>query len=141
MWKLITATLLLAAGGCGQRGGDGQNQTQANDLPTAHTPPANKAPVSEPAIRAMYRTTSIATCVEGRRRRAGRNEGSNPAGTDFRPYCTCFIDRVMSSLTTDQLEGTAFGAREQPIAARCARENGLLPDTSFIEEAGGMPDF
>lgn len=140
MWKL-TATVFLAAAGCGQQGGNGPNQAQSNGLPAAGPLAGNRAHMSEQPYRAIYRTANLASCVEGRRRRAARNEGSNPAGTDFRPYCTCFIERVMSSLTTDQLGSTAFGAREQPIAAQCAREIGLRPDPRFIDEGGGMPDF
>ena len=60
---------------------------------------------------------------------------------DFQPYCTCLIDRLIANVATARLESLQFGAREQAVAAQCARENGLRPDPRVIEDVGGpFPD-
>jgi len=77
----------------------------------------------------------------GAQRRAALGTGSNPAGADFQPYCTCFVDRLIDGVETIGLESLSLGRREQAIAAQCARARGLRPDAEAIREVGGpFPD-
>ena len=69
----------------------------------------------------------IETCISTARNRAAQS-GGQPPGTDFRPACTCYIDRVMAGLSQQQLASLRPGPREQAIVEQCAREHGLAND-------------
>ena len=128
--------LPVTLAGCGQSGGNGQNaaaQNAAGGLPTPGPRPA-PAPVPAPSpgggssfdqgFRQSYRSTAVESCIASARTSAP--EGV-PAGTDFRVVCTCYVDRVMADLNTEQLTQLRPGPREQAIAARCGEEHGLRP--------------
>lgn len=135
----IAAILLLVTVGCGERGGNGQQQ--ANGLPVSASPQGNQAYHSD-VNRNAWRNGYISSCVWGGQARAARGTGTNPRDADFWPYCTCVVDRVMAGVETARLESLRFGAREQAVAAQCAREHGLRPDPQVSEDVGGpFPDL
>lgn len=138
---IVIVAFPLAAG-CEQQAGNGQTQVQANGPAMAAPLPENGVNTYAGAIdRRNWRTANIATCSWGAQRRATQGAGTNPAGANFQPYCTCFIDRIIANVETTQLESLQFGARDQAIAAQCARESGLRPDPRIIEDVGGpFPD-
>ena len=125
---LIAAAAILAAAlaGCGQR----QENRQHAGLPTPGPRPADNISAglsSEQAFRQGFRSMGIETCINAARTRAAQS-GDQPAGTDFRPACTCYIDRVMAGLSQQQLEILQPGPREQAIVEQCGREHGLIND-------------
>lgn len=124
----IAAILAAALAGCGQR----QETEQNAGLPVPGPRPQPAAPQNgalsaEQAFRQGFRTRGIETCMSSARDRAAQG-GGQPAGTDFRPACTCYIDRVMAGLSTEQLASLQPGPREQAIVEQCAREHGLSQD-------------
>ena len=128
MHSLIAAAAILAAAlaGCGQR----QENQQNAGLPVPGPRPAGNMSAglsSEQAFRQGYRAVNIETCIGAARDRAAQS-GGQPPGTDFRPACTCYIDRVMAGLSRQQLTNLQPGPREQAIVEQCGREHGLLND-------------
>ncbi|HTU13541.1 MAG TPA: hypothetical protein VMG08_21810 [Allosphingosinicella sp.] len=127
----LAALLPVFVAGCGDRSGNGQNQAAQNaaGLPTPGPRPAPN-PVAgssgDQAFRQSFRDVGIATCVSSAQSRAAQG-GGPPPGTDFRPACTCYIDRVMAGLNADQLAQLRPGPREQAIIQQCGREHGLIP--------------
>jgi len=116
----VAAAMLLALAACNQRGGNEQNQ--AGGLPTPGARPGGNSSAdlnSDQSFRQSYRSLNIGTCVNGARTQGG----ARVAGIDFRPYCTCFVDRSMAGLSVEQLTSLQPGAREERIAEQCAREN------------------
>jgi hypothetical protein len=124
---VAVATILAAAlAGCGQR----QENVQNTGLPTPGPRPANTMSAdlsSEQAFRQGFRSMGIETCISAARNRAAQS-GGQPPGTDFRPACTCYIDRVMAGLSQRQLASLRPGPREQAIVEQCGREHGLIQD-------------
>ena len=135
------ALFALALAACGQRsGGDLRNELgkRESGLPTPGERPGNGSTDagSDQAFRQSYRTINIATCVNGARTQGG----AAVASVDFRPYCTCFIDRSMAGLSVDQLTSLQPGPREERIADQCAREHGLGDEpATAADDAGGAP--
>jgi hypothetical protein len=130
------ALFALSLAACGQRsGGDLRNELgNRSGLPTPGERPAND-PGSDQAFRQSYRTINIATCVNGARQQGG----AAVASVDFRPYCTCFIDRSMAGLSVDQLTSLRPGPREERIADQCAREHLGEERAAIAAEAGDEP--
>jgi hypothetical protein len=133
---IALAALSIALAGCGQGPNAGQNGQNAagpaaqGGLPTPGTrpPSVTAAPQNfDSGFRLGFRNTGIAACVSSAETRAARGGGAAP-GTDFRPACTCYIDRAMEGLSTEQLQRLTPGPREQAILEQCARENGLRTD-------------
>ena len=125
---LIAAAAILAAAlaGCGQR----QENAQNAGLPVPGPRPADNVSAglsSEQAFRQGFRSMGIETCISAARTRAAQS-GGQPPGTDFRPACTCYIDRVMAGLSQQQLATLRPGPREQAIVEQCGREHGLIND-------------
>lgn len=121
----VAAILGAALAGCGPR----QENVQNTGLPTPGPRPAGKASAGQDAdlaFRQGFRSVGIETCIGAARTRAAQT-GGQPAGTDFRPACTCYIDRVMAGLNTEQLARLRPGPREQAIVEQCGREHGLIP--------------
>ena len=127
MRTLIAAAAILSAAlaACGQR----QENVQNTGLPMPGPRPADNLTnlSSEQAFRQGFRSMGIETCVSAARNRAAQG-GGPPPGTDFRPACTCYIDRVMAGLSQQQLATLRPGPREQAIVEQCAREHGLAND-------------
>jgi hypothetical protein len=125
------AILIVTLAGCGQR--PGQNDQNAAGLPTPGPRPGGNQVAdqnSDRAFRQGYRDLNIATCISSAQSRAAQGDGA-PPGTDFRPACTCYIDRAMAGLSVEQLSRLEPGPREQAILEQCAREHG------FAENTGG----
>lgn len=141
------ALFALVLAGCGQRSGsDLRNElgNRGSGLPTPGARPAGNGSTdlaSDQAFRQSYRTINIGTCVSGARQQGG----AAVAGVDFRPYCTCFIDRSMAGLSVEQLTRINPGPREEAIAEQCAREHGLgggagdSPGSAPGSDAGDEP--
>lgn len=137
----IAAAAFLALAACGQRSGaDLKNDLSGRSgLPTPPSRPSGDARAdlsSDATFRRNYRSINIQTCINSSRTQSVGNPNI-PAGTDFRPYCTCFIDRSMAGLTVDQLANINPGPREERIAQQCAREQGFAPDGAGALDAGG----
>jgi hypothetical protein len=132
----LAAILSVALAGCGRGPNAGQNGQNAagpaaqGGLPTPGARPQSgtAAPQNfDNGFRLGFRNTGITTCVSSAEGRAAQGGGAAP-GTDFRPACTCYIDRAMAGLSTEQLQRLTPGPREQAILEQCARENGLQAD-------------
>jgi hypothetical protein len=128
----FAAILALGLAGCGQRPGRNE-QVARNDsggLPVPGPRPVDNGTSglsTDQAFRQSYRTTAIEGCINAAQNRAAQGGGAAP-GTDFRPACTCYIDRSMAGLTVQQLSDLQPGPREQDILEQCAQENGLRTD-------------
>ena len=144
---LFAAALVVAAlTACQPRtGSDLKNELAARDsaLPTPPRRPPTGAgeqlSSSDQSSRQTFRTVNIQSCVDGARARATSNPNI-PPGTDFRPYCTCFIDRVMAGLSMDELNRLSAGPREDRIMQQCAREHGFLPGGAGLDEGADLDD-
>ena len=141
---LFAAAFVVASlTACAPRtGSDLKNElgSRQSGLPTPPRRPsagAGQQPSSsDQAFRQTYRTVNIQTCINASRSQAASNPDI-PPGTDFRPYCTCFIDRSMAGLSVDQLTRLNPGPREERISLECAREYGLLPAGAGLDEGAG----
>ena len=117
---LAAAASLILLAGCGARGGNEQNQAGLS-VPPPRTGGDSKA--TEESLRRTYRELNIATCINSTRAEA---QNTNiPASTDFRPVCTCYIDRAIAGLSVEQLARLRPGPREEAMFQQCARELGL----------------
>ncbi len=147
--RILLAAALLAVSltACDQRrGSDLKNElgSRESGLPTPPGRPSGDARSdlsSDQTFRRNYRTINIQTCISSSRTQSAANPNIRP-GTDFRPYCTCFIDRSMVGLSVDQLVRLNPGPREERIAQQCAREHGFAPDSVGGDggEGLGEPD-
>jgi hypothetical protein len=124
---LIVLAAIPATINCGQQAGNQQRQTQAG-LSAENRFYDNEIGYAGAVDRRNWRGANIFVCARDRQIREAGEAGSDWAGTRFRPYCACLVDRVMANVETARLESLEFGAREQAIAAQCAREHGLRPD-------------
>lgn len=123
---LLASCLAATLAGCNRDGGNAQN----SGLPTPGARPGNNSsadPNSEQAFRQSYRSINIETCISAARTRAQR-ERNSALGMDFRPYCTCSVDRLMANRSVEELTRLQPGPREQAIAQECGREHGMLID-------------
>jgi hypothetical protein len=126
MRSLVAIAAILAVAGGGQAQENAQNAGLPVPGPRPQPIEKQSGPLStEQAFRQGFRNNGIETCIASARNRA-QQTGSQPPGTDFRPVCTCYIDRVMAGLSADQLAGLQPGPREQAIVEQCAREHGLF---------------
>lgn len=128
----LAATLSIALAGCGREQGNGQNAQNGVGLSTPGARPGGNSAelASDATFREGYRRLNIQTCITSAQSRAA--QGGDARNVDFRPACTCYIDRAMAGLSVEQLTRLQPGAREEAILTQCAREHGLLPN----EEAG-----
>ena len=139
------AILAIALTACGQRSGsDLRNELGSREggLPTPPTRPSSDARAelsSDQTFRRNYRSINIQTCISSSRSQSVGNPNI-PAGTDFRAYCTCFIDRSMVGLSVDQLVRLNPGPREERIAQQCAREHGFAPEGVGVEGGDGAAE-
>lgn len=130
---IVLAAIAAALAGCGQRPeNSGANAQNEAGLPTPGPRPSGSNTgtdlSAEQSLRQSYRTININSCISAARARAVR-ENNAPAGTDYRPYCTCAVDRLMAGRTMEELTRLRPGPREQEIAEICGRENGMLIDS------------
>ncbi|HYD12437.1 MAG TPA: hypothetical protein VEC11_06290 [Allosphingosinicella sp.] len=135
---LAAALLAITLSACGQRSGsDLRNELggRQSGLPTPPARPSSDARAdlsSDQSFRRNYRTVKIQACVNASRTQSAGNPDI-PSGTDFRPYCTCFVDRLMAGLSIDQLINFREGPREEGIAEQCAREHGFALEGAGAE--------
>lgn len=76
------------------------------------------------AQREAFRTAGISGCIRSAEARA-RAGGGAPPGSDFRPACTCYMDRVMAGKSNAELLELRPGEPEMRVAEQCARETGM----------------
>jgi hypothetical protein len=127
---VMLAILAASLAACGKGAGNGQNSAGGGlPSPGERPAPGPGATADAAGFRQRYREINIGTCVSGAESRSAQGTGA-PPGSDFRGYCTCFIDGAMAGIPDDQLASLGAGSREQAIAEQCARERGLSTDFS-----------
>lgn len=119
----VAASLILLAG-CGSRSGNEQNQAGLSVPPPRPDAQATTEQASDESFRRNYRALNIQTCINTTRAEAAQRSDV-PADADFRPACTCYIDRAMAGQSVEQLMRLRPGPREQAMIQQCVREHGL----------------
>lgn len=137
---ILAATIILAGlAGCNRDGGNAQ--TNAGGTPAASTgglptpgprPSTSTGGVTtgtggDEATRQAFLRVNVESCIAAARMRSER-ERNSALGMDFRPYCTCAVQRLMEGRSVQELTNLQPSPRDQEAAQQCGREHGMIID-------------
>lgn len=137
--RIVLATAIILAGLAGCNRSDGNAQANSGGTPVANTSglptpgprPSNGAggvsTGGDQGARQAFLRVNVDGCIAAARARSER-ERNSALGMDFRPYCTCAVERLMEGRSMEELASLQPSPRDQEAAQQCGREHGMLID-------------